>query len=356
MNKKVEDCTACGVKFEVPGSYKGKNYRCNSCRKDDVTSSNVQSVFFKDQYLAKKSTRSYNNLNNEHKTDGLITSHSLSELKEVSPEDYKELRREFNRLKWKLKDQVWEKAEKVQTKDSIKYRKDASGNVIYNNCYGKDTRMGWHIDHKIPLGLGGSNDLSNLQVLQSHQNKAKGAKYLYNHADESQRGVTEMDLIKTNVDKRCSLVKSGMLKFNTDGTVDKDSLAVKNNLIRMNLDGQINRGSRAVKSGQVFFKSGKYDATSLINIPPVYSLPSKPRKEMFKENDNQLYKNNHKIPAYSAHGPIDNLTSRNNGVDQFSERTENHKQTFNKNSISYNRLNGIWTIFTEILIIKELKF
>jgi 5-methylcytosine-specific restriction endonuclease McrA len=74
-------------------------------------------------------------------------------------------------------DRVWEKAKPIPGKDPSLYRKDASGNRIYKPSYGKDSRMGWEVDHKHPVSDGGSDSLRNLQPLQTHVNREKGDQY-----------------------------------------------------------------------------------------------------------------------------------------------------------------------------------
>lgn len=74
----------------------------------------------------------------------------------------------------KAKDAVWNKAEKIKGLDPTKYRKDAGGNKLYYSSYGKDTASGWNIDHIKPKSKGGSDDIINLQALQSHANKSYG--------------------------------------------------------------------------------------------------------------------------------------------------------------------------------------
>lgn len=73
-----------------------------------------------------------------------------------------------------LADKVWEKAKKIQGKDPNKYRQDPYGNTMFKASYGKDTPMGWNIDHIKPKSKGGSDSLRNLQALNSKVNKSKG--------------------------------------------------------------------------------------------------------------------------------------------------------------------------------------
>ena len=72
------------------------------------------------------------------------------------------------------KDSVWEKTPTVRGKDPNLYRRDVYGNEIYKPSYGKDTPMGWNIDHKKPKSKGGSDGVGNLQALQSQKNKSLG--------------------------------------------------------------------------------------------------------------------------------------------------------------------------------------
>lgn len=72
------------------------------------------------------------------------------------------------------KDEVWNKAKIINGKNPKSYRKDPYDKIIYYYSYGKDTKMGWNIDHINPKQKGGSDDIINLQALQSHINKSKG--------------------------------------------------------------------------------------------------------------------------------------------------------------------------------------
>ena len=69
------------------------------------------------------------------------------------------------------KNAVWNKAPRVRGKNPAKYRRDAYGNELYKESYGKDTPKGWQIDHKKPKSKGGSNALKNLQPLKTSFNR-----------------------------------------------------------------------------------------------------------------------------------------------------------------------------------------
>lgn len=70
---------------------------------------------------------------------------------------------------------VWNKARRVPKKDPKNYRKDAYGNVIFRGSYGKDSPMGWELDHIKPKSRGGSNHTVNLQALSTRVNRRNGA-------------------------------------------------------------------------------------------------------------------------------------------------------------------------------------
>lgn len=71
---------------------------------------------------------------------------------------------------------VWNKGKTIRGKNPDFYRLDAYGNEIYRRAYGKNSRMGWQIDHIKPKSKGGSNFLSNLRPLQTRKNQQKSDK------------------------------------------------------------------------------------------------------------------------------------------------------------------------------------
>lgn len=73
---------------------------------------------------------------------------------------------------------VWAKARKVPGKNPNKYRKDSQGNVIYKAAYGRNSPMGWQVDHIHPRSKGGSDARRNLQALQTTANLRKSDKVL----------------------------------------------------------------------------------------------------------------------------------------------------------------------------------
>jgi len=73
--------------------------------------------------------------------------------------------------------EVWEKAKRIPGKDPNLFRHDATGKEIYKPSYGKNSEKGWEVDHKKPVDKGGTDNLRNLQPLQTKENKEKGNKY-----------------------------------------------------------------------------------------------------------------------------------------------------------------------------------
>lgn len=71
-------------------------------------------------------------------------------------------------------DKVWAKAKKAPGMDSERYRLDPYGNLMFRPSYGKESPMGWEIDHIKPKVRGGSDDIRNLQALNTAKNCQKG--------------------------------------------------------------------------------------------------------------------------------------------------------------------------------------
>lgn len=76
------------------------------------------------------------------------------------------------------KDEVWDKGQKVRGKDPEMYRKDKFGNTMYKPSYGKNSEMGWEIDHSKPQSKGGTDHLNNLQPMNTRANRQKSDKNL----------------------------------------------------------------------------------------------------------------------------------------------------------------------------------
>lgn len=69
---------------------------------------------------------------------------------------------------------VWQKGQKVPGRDADLYRKDSCDAPIKKSDYGNtDSKEGWEVDHILPVALGGTDDLDNLQPLQWENNRHK---------------------------------------------------------------------------------------------------------------------------------------------------------------------------------------
>ena len=152
------------------------------------------------------------------------------------------------------KDDVWDKADTVPDKNPDQYRQDKVGNIMYYDSFGKNSPMGWNIDHGKPQSQGGTHHLNNLNAINSLQNSSKRDTYPYNYNQVENFGVTRYDLVRTDIDKRSSLVQQEKVLFNYDGTVDARSSAVRSGDIRLNNDGSVNMNSKGVRSGHLNFK------------------------------------------------------------------------------------------------------
>lgn len=71
-------------------------------------------------------------------------------------------------------EKVWNSAIQVAGMDKNKYRKDVYGNIIYKSSFGKNTTMGWNVDHIKPSTRGGSDDISNLQAISVSRQELLG--------------------------------------------------------------------------------------------------------------------------------------------------------------------------------------
>lgn len=74
---------------------------------------------------------------------------------------------------------AWNKAHKIKGKNPDLYRKDDYGNMIYKSSYGKQSKMGWELDHKYPKSKGGTDSQKNLHALQWEENRKKSDTYPY---------------------------------------------------------------------------------------------------------------------------------------------------------------------------------
>lgn len=76
-------------------------------------------------------------------------------------------------------DDIFGKGKVVRGKNPNLYRRDEYGNIIYRPSYGKETPMGWEVDHSNPKANGGTDCSRNLKPLQSSENSRKNDNYPY---------------------------------------------------------------------------------------------------------------------------------------------------------------------------------
>ncbi|PZX20113.1 HNH endonuclease [Breznakibacter xylanolyticus] len=73
--------------------------------------------------------------------------------------------------------QVWEKAQTVDSFNKDLYRKDCCGAWMQRDKYGVEELYGWEIDHVYPVSKGGTDDLVNLRPMQWENNRSKADSY-----------------------------------------------------------------------------------------------------------------------------------------------------------------------------------
>lgn len=71
---------------------------------------------------------------------------------------------------------VWRKAKPIKGRNPNLYRQDSFGNTIYKAAYGRNSHLGWQVDHIYPKSKGGTNARTNLQALQTKANRRKSNK------------------------------------------------------------------------------------------------------------------------------------------------------------------------------------
>ncbi|XP_021287123.1 uncharacterized protein LOC110418664 [Herrania umbratica] len=103
---------------------------------------------------------------------------------------------------YSVKQQCWEKAEKVKGRDPDRWRRDAVGNIVFRKLVGCPGCLCHDYDHIIPYSKGGKSTLENCQVLQATVNRSKGNRTELSRADLIQRSSycrvagRDMDLIE----------------------------------------------------------------------------------------------------------------------------------------------------------------
>ncbi|XP_015883460.3 uncharacterized protein LOC107419234 [Ziziphus jujuba] len=75
---------------------------------------------------------------------------------------------------YSVKQQCWDKADKVKGRDPDRWRRDALGNIVFRKLVGCPGCLCHDYDHILPYSKGGQSTLENCQVLQATVNRSKG--------------------------------------------------------------------------------------------------------------------------------------------------------------------------------------
>ncbi|XP_031263961.1 uncharacterized protein LOC116122194 [Pistacia vera] len=103
---------------------------------------------------------------------------------------------------YSVKQQCWEKAEKVRGRDPDRWRRDALGNIVFRKLVGCPGCLCHDYDHILPYSKGGKSTLENCQVLQATVNRSKGNRTELSRAELIQKSSycrvagRDMDLIE----------------------------------------------------------------------------------------------------------------------------------------------------------------
>ncbi|CAF2085425.1 uncharacterized protein LOC103873238 [Brassica rapa] len=103
---------------------------------------------------------------------------------------------------YSVKQQCWEKAEKIKGRDPERWRRDPLGNIVFRKLVGCPGCLCHDYDHIVPYSKGGKSTLDNCQVLQAKVNRSKGNKTDISRAELIQRSSycrvagRDMDLIE----------------------------------------------------------------------------------------------------------------------------------------------------------------
>ncbi|KDP31263.1 hypothetical protein JCGZ_11639 [Jatropha curcas] len=116
--------------------------------------------------------------------------------------DYTNSSPEPRSFPYSVKQQCWEKAEKVKGRDPDRWRRDPIGNIVFRKLVGCPGCLCHDYDHIVPYSKGGKSTLENCQVLQATVNRSKGNRTELSRAELIQRSSycrvsgRDMDLIE----------------------------------------------------------------------------------------------------------------------------------------------------------------
>ncbi|XP_051152110.1 uncharacterized protein LOC127266058 [Andrographis paniculata] len=103
---------------------------------------------------------------------------------------------------YSVKQQCWEKAEKIKGRDPERWRRDALGNIVFRKLVGCPGCLCHDYDHIVPYSKGGKSTLENCQVLQATVNRSKGNRTEMSKSDLIQKSAycrvsgRDMDLLE----------------------------------------------------------------------------------------------------------------------------------------------------------------
>ncbi|CAI9757545.1 unnamed protein product [Fraxinus pennsylvanica] len=103
---------------------------------------------------------------------------------------------------YSVKQQCWEKAQKIKGRDPDRWRRDPLGNTVFRKLVGCPGCLCHDYDHIIPYSKGGKSTLENCQVLQATVNRSKGNRTELSKADLIQKSAycrvsdRDMDLLE----------------------------------------------------------------------------------------------------------------------------------------------------------------
>ncbi|XP_068309331.1 uncharacterized protein [Pyrus communis] len=101
-----------------------------------------------------------------------------------------------------VKQQCWDKAEKIKGRDPDRWRRDPLGNTIFRKLVGCPGCICHDYDHIVPYSKGGQSTLENCQILQATVNRSKGNRTEFSRAELIQKSSycqvsgSDMDLLE----------------------------------------------------------------------------------------------------------------------------------------------------------------
>ncbi|GAV70144.1 HNH domain-containing protein [Cephalotus follicularis] len=88
---------------------------------------------------------------------------------------------------YSVKQQCWNKTEKVKGRDPDRWRRDPLGNTVFRKLVGCPGCLCHDYDHIVPFSKGGKSTLENCQVLQATVNRSKGNRTELSRTDLMER-------------------------------------------------------------------------------------------------------------------------------------------------------------------------